>query len=561
MKIKSKLILILLILVSSILTVGGISSSITNRTIEKNEEIRNKMEMQKTIIHIQYRITGMSNDERAFLLSGENDYYEGMKVKAEDIEKKIKKLTGLDTDQKYQQSIENLTKNFTQYWTLNQKVIQSYAHHVQAAKETHFGEERTLRKNILDPSINQYVDQLETEVAYLTEEYDSTSQIGKRVILVITVLSSVAGSTLGIILLVSIIKPLTILNEQMRDIAQGEADLTKAIIIKNKDEFGEFAATFNQFIASLREIIQQIGRSSKQVAASSHEFTANAEESKATSEIVSTAMQEISDSSNHQSSMTEKGLGSVKSALLGIETISSNTNAVAEASLVMKKQAENGSQSIQQVGEQMENIHVSVDLADEGVHSLANRALEINNFTSIINDIANQTNLLALNAAIEAARAGESGKGFAVVAQEVRKLAEQSNDSANQINEVVQSIQQETSETVTNIKIVKENVLSGLELSTEAESQFKEIIDFIDQVSSQIQEIASASQQLSSGFGIVSRSIEEISNTTKESAGHTDEIAQATEEQLAAMEEILVAALSLSSLSEELQELTSRFKV
>ena len=71
----------------------------------------------------------------------------------------------------------------------------------------------------------------------------------------------------------------------------------------------------------------------------------------------------------------------------------------------------------------MENIHQSVDLAGEGVHSLSNRALEINNFTSIINGIANQTNLLALNAAIEAARAGESGKGFAVVAQEVREIS------------------------------------------------------------------------------------------------------------------------------------------
>ncbi|MFJ5624196.1 methyl-accepting chemotaxis protein [Peribacillus loiseleuriae] len=561
MKIKSKLILILSILVLSIITVGGISSTITNRTIAKNEAIRNKMEMQKTIISIQYRIAGLSNDERAFLLSGENDYYEGMKTKAGDIEKKIKKLQSLDTDQKYQQSIENLANHFTQYWTLNQKVIQSYVNDAKTAKDIHFGEERTLRKNILDPSINQYVDQLEAEVAYLTEENDHTSQFSKTIILVITILSCVVGSTLGIILLFSIIKPLTILNEQMRDIAQGEADLTKAIRIKNNDEFGEFAATFNQFITSLREIIQQIGRSSEQAAASSHEFTANAEESKATSEIISIAMQEISDSSNHQSSMTEKGLDSVKSALLGIETISSNTSTVAEASLGMKKQAENGSQSVRLVAEQMENIHQSVDLAGEGVHSLSNRALEINNFTSIINDIANQTNLLALNAAIEAARAGESGKGFAVVAQEVRKLAEQSNDSANQIKDVVQSIQQETRVTVDNIKTVKQNVLSGLELSTEAESQFKEIIDFIDQVSSQIQEIAFASQQLSSGFGIVSRSIEEISNATKESAGHTDEIAKATEEQLAAMEEILSAALSLSSLSEELEELTSRFKV
>ena len=273
------------------------------------------MEMQKTIIHIQYRITGISNDERAFLLSGENDYYEGMKAKAADIEKKIKKLKNLDTDQKYRQSIENLAKNFTQYWTLNQKVIQSYTNDAKAAKDIHFGEERTLRKNTLDPSINQYVDQLETEVAYLTEENDHTSQISKTIILVITILSSVVGSTLGIFLLFSIIKPLTILNEQMRDIAQGEADLTKAIRIKNNDEFGEFAATFNQFITSLREIIQQIGKSSEQVAASSHEFTANAEESKATSEIISTAMQEISDSGNHQSSMTEKGLDSVKSAL------------------------------------------------------------------------------------------------------------------------------------------------------------------------------------------------------------------------------------------------------
>ncbi|MET3320496.1 UNVERIFIED_ORG: methyl-accepting chemotaxis protein [Peribacillus simplex] len=132
--------------------------------------------------------------------------------------------------------------------------------------------------------------------------------------------------------------------------------------------------------------------------------------------------------------------------------------------------------------EQMKSINLSVDMADKGVTQLVFSATKIKEISTLITDISGQTNLLALNAAIEAARAGEHGKGFSVVAEEVRKLADQTKQSANNIHKLVSIIQIESNETVNNIQIVRENVDSGKKHSEETVTNFEEILILIEQV-------------------------------------------------------------------------------
>ncbi|MDW6055520.1 HAMP domain-containing methyl-accepting chemotaxis protein [Bacillus paralicheniformis] len=560
MKVKTKLLGIISILVVSIIGIGGSSVFMISSTVKKNEELKDKMEFQKEIKHIQYRLTGLSNDERGLIMTGDNEYSEGMKDKADDVLKSLDRAGKLIREDTYKANVEEIKENFKAYWGLNQQVIQSYASSSKKAESIHFGEERTLRKEVLDPSVNQLVESLEQEVEDLKAEISANGTMSEWVIITVTAVSAIVGIVLSLLLLKSILVPLRSLNQQLGDIAHGEADLTKKVIVKNKDEFGQLANSFNAFVQSLTQIVKQISSSSEQVAASSEQLSASAEESKATSELISEEMQAIADSNMTQSEMTEKSSESIHELLDRLSSVASNTGSIADLSSSMRDKAEIGSESVHKMLEQMNFIDKSVDSAGSGLEALVSSTAEISNISSLITDISEQTNLLALNAAIEAARAGEQGKGFAVVAEEVRKLADETNKSANHIQSLVTTIQNESVETVNNIKVVQENVSSGIALSQETTGNFNEILNLVEQVASQIQEVAASTQQLTSGVEMVQNTIQTLASGSQETSAGTKAVASSTQEQLASMEEISYAAESLSQLAEELQTVINRFK-
>ncbi|WMW47403.1 HAMP domain-containing methyl-accepting chemotaxis protein [Bacillus paralicheniformis] len=560
MKVKTKLLGIISILVVSIIGIGGSSVFMISSTVKKNEELKDKMEFQKEIKHIQYRLTGLSNDERGLIMTGDNEYSEGMKDKADDVLKSLDRAGKLIREDTYKANVEEIKENFKAYWGLNQQVIQSYASSSKKAESIHFGEERTLRKEVLDPSVNQLVESLEQEVEDLKAEISANGTMSEWVIITVTAVSAIVGIVLSLLLLKSILVPLRSLNQQLGDIAHGEADLTKKVIVKNKDEFGQLANSFNAFVQSLTQIVKQISSSSEQVAASSEQLSASAEESKSTSELISEEMQAIADSNMTQSEMTEKSSESIHELLDRLSSVASNTGSIADLSSSMKDKAEIGSESVHKMLEQMNFIDKSVDSAGSGLEALVSSTAEISNISSLITDISEQTNLLALNAAIEAARAGEQGKGFAVVAEEVRKLADETNKSANHIQSLVTTIQNESVETVNNIKVVQENVSSGIALSQETTGNFNEILNLVEQVASQIQEVAASTQQLTSGVEMVQNTIQTLASGSQETSAGTKAVASSTQEQLASMEEISYAAESLSQLAEELQTVINRFK-
>ncbi|MCQ5453823.1 methyl-accepting chemotaxis protein [Bacillus paralicheniformis] len=560
MKVKTKLLGIISILVVSIIGIGGSSVFMISSTVKKNEELKDKMEFQKEIKHIQYRLTGLSNDERGLIMTGDNEYSEGMKDKADDVLKSLDRAGKLIREDTYKANVEEIKENFKAYWGLNQQVIQSYASSSKKAESIHFGEERTLRKEVLDPSVNQLVESLEQEVEDLKAEISANGTMSEWVIITVTAVSAIVGIVLSLLLLKSILVPLRSLNQQLGDIAHGEADLTKKVIVKNKDEFGQLANSFNAFVQSLTQIVKQISSSSEQVAASSEQLSASAEESKSTSELISEEMQAIADSNITQSEMTEKSAESIHELLDRLSSVASNTGSIADLSSSMRDKAEIGSESVHKMLEQMNFIDKSVDSAGSGLEALVSSTAEISNISSLITDISEQTNLLALNAAIEAARAGEQGKGFAVVAEEVRKLADETNKSANHIQSLVTTIQNESVETVNNIKVVQENVSSGIALSKETTGNFNEILNLVEQVASQIQEVAASTQQLTSGVEMVQNTIQTLASGSQETSAGTKAVASSTQEQLASREEISYAAESLSQLAEELQTVINRFK-
>lgn len=457
-------------------------------------------------------------------------------------------------------NIEDIKTSFTQYRALNQQVLTAYSSDSQKAETIHFGEERTLRKEVVDPAVNKLSDHLDQEVEELKGEIRGNGQKSQWFIIIVTAISVIVGIVLSLLLLKSILVPLRSINKQLEEIAHGEADLTKKVNVKNKDEFGQLAQSFNSFTHSLTQIVKQISSSSEQVAASSEELSASAEESKSSSAHISRAMQQAADSNVKQSSMTGKSAESITELLDSISSVAANTGSIADLSSSMRDKAEIGSKSVNKMLDQMKFIDKSVDSAGNGLKELVASTAEISDISSLITTISEQTNLLALNAAIEAARAGEQGKGFAVVAEEVRKLADETNNSANHIQSVVTTIQNESIETVNNIKVVQENVSSGIVLSQEATGNFNEILNLIEQVTSQIQEVAAATQQLTSGVEVIQHTVHTLAAGTKETSANTEAVAKSSQEQLNSMEEISYAAESLSQLAEELQTVINRFK-
>ncbi|AKM17732.1 H1 [[Flavobacterium] thermophilum] len=205
------------------------------------------------------------------------------------------------------------------------------------------------------------------------------------------------------------------------------------------------------------------------------------------------------------------------------------------------------------------NINQDAPLIHKRVKSLEKRSEEIEKILDVISTIADQTNLLALNAAIEAARAGEHGKGFAVVADEVRKLAEQSQSSTKQIEELIGKIQQSTTEVVRYMSRVTENIEGGLHISTQTAQRFLQIVQNMKEVAPQIEEISAIAEQISAGTQQVTASAHQLAGIARENAATSEEVAASAEEQLASMEEITSSSQMLAKMAEDLRTSVQRF--
>ncbi|MGD8191297.1 methyl-accepting chemotaxis protein [Brevibacillus ginsengisoli] len=344
-------------------------------------------------------------------------------------------------------------------------------------------------------------------------------------------------------------------------LAMAQGDFTQTLTVRSADEFGQMAQNFNQMAFNVKALLSQIAASSHHVAATSEQLTASAEETSKATEQIANSIQEVAVGSDNQVRSVEQSTKAIVEMTSGIDQIAQNAQHVTETAQQALYMAEGGNQSIQTAMTQMNSISDHIGELSEIVQGLGTHSQQIGQILEVISGIADQTNLLALNAAIEAARAGEHGRGFAVVADEVRKLAEQSSQSAQKISHLITSIQVETTKAVDAMATSTKEVTSGIDIVNNAGESFQLIQDYVNQVAQRIAEVSDSARALSSHTQQVVESTNYIAQVADDTAAGTQNVSAASEEQLASMEEITSSAASLSHMAEELHGLISKFKV
>ncbi|MEH7534660.1 methyl-accepting chemotaxis protein [Bacillus toyonensis] len=377
--------------------------------------------------------------------------------------------------------------------------------------------------------------------------------------LIVMIISLVVGGALIYFVTLSITKPLKRLVATSKEISEG--DLTQTIEIHSNDEIGQLAKGFNEMTDSLRTLIGRINDSAGHVAAASEELTASVRQASEATEQITMAMDEISSGATTQTTSVENGAMLLFDVTEGIQHVANSSSSINTASTHTREKAEDGGKLVGKTVNQMQSIAESVSQSDAVIQLLNNKSKQIGDILEVIQNIADQTNLLALNAAIEAARAGEHGRGFAIVADEVRKLAEQSSVSSSEISKLICEIQDDMSKTVKSMGHVNEEVQSGLVIANETKQSFAEILKSTNDTVVQIDSMVEVAKQMTVDAKQVSASINEIAATIEENAASVQNIAGSSEEQLASVDEINGAAVHLSQMAEELQEMIGKFKV
>ncbi|BCJ87955.1 methyl-accepting chemotaxis protein [Effusibacillus dendaii] len=395
--------------------------------------------------------------------------------------------------------------------------------------------------------------------SYLTDYNGAANQILYFLLIVLGV-SLIVGAVITWVFAKRITTPILQIAKQVEQVSNGDLTI-EPVEVKNRDEIGSLARDFNVMLTSLKKIIRQVATSAEQVAASSEELTAGSEQTTRATEHAATTIQQMAVGSEQITRSIEDTDQTVAQMASVVKKISVNANHVATSAIQASDMAQEGHIAINSAVEQMNSISNTVRGLSDVVKGLGERSDQIGDIIGAITGIAEQTNLLALNAAIEAARAGEHGRGFAVVADEVRKLAEQSAQSAHQIEDLIGTIQNEIKSAVRGMEIGSQEVAKGIEVVQVAGDSFDKIEDSVNQVTTQIQEVSAAVQEMSAGAEELVKTIHRITTVMEESASGIQNISATSQEQLASMEEIASSASTLSKMAEELQKVVQKFKL
>jgi methyl-accepting chemotaxis protein len=437
--------------------------------------------------------------------------------------------------------------------TIIREFIKSYPEWIELIKE---GNAEALQKldAQFDKSRNSYAETMQQIAASIEEKtgaaaavLEATKTRTTALMLILAFIGIALGVGGAIVITMSIVGSIKQATAMLKDVSEGEGDLTKRLNVKSRDEMGEMAQYFNKFIEKLQNLIctvtgnvDTVASAATELSVASTQIAANAEEMSSQTTTVASATQQATANITTMSSLASNMSDSANTVATAIEEMSASLSEVAR----------NCQNELKIAGEAGRHAAVSKEVMD----NLGTAAQSIGKVVEIINSIAEQTNLLALNATIEAASAGDAGRGFAVVANEVKDLAKQTAQATQEIQKQVEDIQQNTLQSVKAIEAVSTVI-------EEVNTISQTIVSAVEEQSSTVNEIAGGVSGVSTGAQEVARNVAESGQGLSEIAGTINEVSGAVSDTVSGIAQVKSSANELAMLSENLKSLLGQFKI